>query len=102
MSCSNAFRCAAGLAAVLLTAQGFAAGEAGAGAAAASAAKDEDLVCRYELRPGSHMREHLCATKGQWAEIRARDTATMNAASGNASLGPSGPVAPTVSVIMNR
>lgn len=94
MSRSTIILCAASVAAILSTALVFAADE--------GEAKEENLVCRYELRPGSHMREHLCATREQWAELRARESAATSAASGNASMGTSGPVAPTVSVIMNR
>jgi hypothetical protein len=40
--------------------------------AAASEADHDDLVCRTVDRPGSHMKQRVCATAAEWSAARGR------------------------------
>jgi hypothetical protein len=90
---SNAIRCAAGVFGLLLVTQSFAAG----------ATKDEELVCRDQLRPGSHIKMRVCATPEQWADRgeRQRLMDLLASAAGQGGSGGPGTVSP-VSVVMTR
>jgi hypothetical protein len=63
MSYSNVIRGAAALIGVLIVAQSMA------------ATSEEELVCRYEPRPGSRVLSHTCLTEAQWTAIDKAQTA---------------------------
>ncbi len=65
MSCSNVLGRTIVLLGVLVAAQSLA------------AAPSQDVVCRDQLRPGSHIAMRVCATPQEWAASRARELAGM-------------------------
>jgi hypothetical protein len=74
MPSTNVLRGAAGLVAVLISAHAMA------------AQPEEELVCRYQPRPGSRILLHTCLTEAQWAALDKRQAAARSPL----LLGPSG------------
>ncbi len=65
MSYSNVIRGAAALVGALIAAQSI-------------AATPDELVCRYESRPGSRMLSHVCLSEAQWTEMDKRQAAARS------------------------
>jgi hypothetical protein len=91
MTFSHVVRCAAALIGLVIGAQSLAAGS------------EEQLVCRYEARPGSRILAHPCLTATEWVEMDKREAAMkMILGPGAPSQGNPAGATPTVSVNLNR